>query len=89
MAQDRGQNQRLTVLEADNALLCRAIAHLLDLPGRHGRWTEADYTALNAMLERLDPPAEPERGDEPVVDPTDWEAQEQPHDDLSGPARMS
>lgn len=89
MAQDPGQNRRLSQLEADNAFLCRAIGHLLNVPGHHGRWTTEDHAALNAMLDRLDPLPESERGDEPYVDPTDWEAQEQPHDGLSRPARMA
>lgn len=89
MTQNPNQNTRLGQLEHDNAFLCRAVARLLNVPGHHGRWTTEDFAALNAMLDRLDPLPEPERVDEPYVDPTDWEAQEQPHDDLSGPARMA
>lgn len=89
MGQDADQNQRLAQLEADVALLARRVGNMSRVPGHHGRWDKNDWAAFNALLDRIDPMPEPERGTEPVVDPTDWEAREQPHDDLSGPARMA
>lgn len=87
--QNASQSIRIGQLERDVALLARAVARLLDMPGEHGRWTKDDFAALSAALERLDPPPEPERADEPVVDPTDWETQPQPSYELDRPARLA
>lgn len=89
MEQDASQSRRLVQLEADVALLSRAVARLLNIPGHHGRWTRNDFVGLDELLERLDPPPEPTDGDEPVADPTDDTQQPPPPDDLSSPARLA
>ena len=49
-------------VQADLALAVRAIAHLFELQGFHGRWGAEDFDAFRDVLERRDPPPEPESG---------------------------
>ena len=87
MNQDRSQNEGIAQLRADVTLLARSIANMRRLPGHHARWGTGEYEALDELLDRLDPLPEPERDDEPYVEPTDWAEADEPHDDLSTPAR--